>query len=207
MKNTFKQVMCSLLALVMTLSAFIGTTFAWFTDTVTSSGNIIETGKLKAKMEWSEDLSTWTDASSGPVFNYNNWEPGYTEVKYVKVSNDGTLNLRWKLSIEAEGTVSELADVIDVYCITLPDDRTTVYTKDEVLSGTRLGTLTEILESKDTASGDVLTPGKSAVIMLAFHMDELEGNDSQEMSLCDAGFALKLLATQAIGEYDSFGND
>ena len=207
MKNTFKQVMCSLLALVMTLSAFIGTTFAWFTDTVTSSGNIIETGKLKAKMEWSEDLSTWTDASSGPVFNYNNWEPGYTEVKYVKVSNDGTLNLRWKLSIEAEGTVSELADVIDVYCITLPDDRTTVYTKDEVLSGTRLGTLTEILESKDTASGDVLTPGKSAVIMLAFHMDELAGNDYQEMSLCDAGFTLKLLATQAIGEYDSFGND
>ena len=201
MKNTFKQVMCSLLALVMTLSAFIGTTFAWFTDTVTSSGNIIETGKLKAKMEWSEDLSTWTDASSGPVFNYNNWEPGYTEVRYVKVTNAGTLNFRWKLSIEAEGKVTDLSDVIDVYYV---NPVTAEITKDSLANLTSAGTLTDVLANNTGLDGRQLTPGSSVILAIAFHMDEFAGNDYQGKSLCEAGFALKLLATQDIGEYDSF---
>lgn len=37
-------------------------------------------------------------------------------------------------------------------------------------------------------------------------MDELAGNEHQKKSLCDKGFSLKLLATQATGESDSFND-
>ena len=208
MKNTFKQVMCSVLALVMTLSALLGTTFAWFTDSVTSNGNIIQSGKLSAEMHWSDkllvaDSDEWNNADSTSVFNYNNWEPGYTEIRYVKVSNSGTLNFKWKLSIEAEGKVTDLSDVIDVYYV---NPVTVELTKEGLKSLTPAGTLTEVLASNSGEAGS-LAPDTCQILAIAFHMDELAGNDYQGKSLCDAGFSLKLLATQDVGEFDSFGDD
>ena len=209
MKNTFKQVMCSVLALVMTLSALLGTTFAWFTDAVTSSGNIIASGKLDAEMYWSDkllaaDSDEWNNADGTSVFNYNNWEPGYTEVRYVKVSNAGTLNFRWKLSIEAEGNVTDLSDVINVYYV---NPVTAELTKEGLKSLTPAGTLTDVLENNTGLDGRQLTPDSSVILAIAFHMDELADNKYQNKSLCDAGFSLKLLATQDVGESDSFGDD
>lgn len=121
MKKTLRQALCSLLVLVMTISALLGTTYAWFTDMVTSSGNVIATGTLRAKMEWSDDLSTWNDASGGTIFNNELWEPGFTEVKYIRISNIGQLNFKWQLFIEEEGKLTELADVIEVYYVNPAD--------------------------------------------------------------------------------------
>ena len=63
----------------------LGTTYAWFTDSVTSTGNIIKTGTLEVTMEYSDELldadsKDWKDASKGAIFSYDNWEPGYTQV-------------------------------------------------------------------------------------------------------------------------------
>ena len=46
-KNRF---ISAVLVLVMTFTSLIGTTFAWFTDTVTSVGNTIESGTLKVDL-------------------------------------------------------------------------------------------------------------------------------------------------------------
>lgn len=176
---------------------------------MTSSGNIIASGKLDAEMYWSDkllaaDSDEWNNADGTSVFNYNNWEPGYTEVRYVKVSNAGTLNFRWKLSIEAEGNVTDLSDVINVYYV---NPVTAELTKEGLKSLTPAGTLTDVLENNTGLDGRQLTPDSSVILAIAFHMDELAGNDYQNKSLCDAGFSLKLLATQDIGEADSFGDD
>lgn len=176
---------------------------------MTSSGNIIASGKLDAEMYWSDkllaaDSDEWNNADGTSVFNYNNWEPGYTEVRYVKVSNAGTLNFRWKLSIEAEGNVTDLSDVINVYYV---NPVTAELTKEGLKSLTPAGTLTDVLENNTGLDGRQLTPDSSVILAIAFHMDELAGNDYQNKSLCDAGFSLKLLATQDIGESDSFGDD
>ena len=209
MKKTQQQVVCSLLALVMTISALIGTTFAWFTDMVSSDGNIITSGNLDAEMHWSDELlaadsDEWQDANGTPVFNYNNWEPGYTEVRYVKVSNAGSLNFRWKLTIEADGEVTDLSDVINVYYV---NPVTAELTKDALAALTPTGTLTDVLDNKTSIEGRQLTPGSSQILAIAFHMDELAGNDYQKKALCEGGFSLKLLATQDIGESDSYGDD
>lgn len=95
-KNSAKRSLAvSILALVLCFTMLLGTTYAWFTDSVTSAGNIIKSGKLDATMHYSDKLLTansteWQDAENSAVFTYDNWEPGYTDVKYIKVTNAGS---------------------------------------------------------------------------------------------------------------------
>ena len=207
MNNVKRSFLTSLISLVLCLTMFLGTTFAWFTDIVVSGGNIIQSGKLDAEMYWSDEYlastdSGWTQVKDNkPIFTYDNWEPGYTEIKYIKVANAGNLNFKWKLSIEAEGKVTDLSDVIDVYYVNPVNGE---LTKQALAARTPDGKLTDVLANKTATEGDQLTPGGSVVLAIAFHMDELAGNEYQEKSLCDKGFSLKLLATQATGENDSF---
>ena len=49
-RSTKRALLMSALALVVCLSMLVGTTFAWFTDSVTSSGNKIVAGKLEVDL-------------------------------------------------------------------------------------------------------------------------------------------------------------
>ena len=46
MKSTKRALLTSGFCLMLTALMLMGSTFAWFTDSVTSTGNKIETGKL-----------------------------------------------------------------------------------------------------------------------------------------------------------------
>lgn len=203
MNTTKKSLFTSLVACFVLLSMLMGTTFAWFTDIVSSENNVIQSGSLKAEMYWSDkllaaDSDEWIDASAGAVFNHDNWEPGYTQVRYVKVVNNGSLKFKWQLSIAANGKVTELSDAIDVYYVNPVSAEITS------LDGlTSVGTLTDVLDGNTAEAGN-LDPKDYQILAIAFHMDEYAGNEYQDMSLCEAGFSLKLIATQATGEFDSF---
>ena len=102
--TTKKALIFSALSLLLCLSMLIGTTFAWFTDSVTSAGNIIKSGTLDIAMSWADGTTdpaqtTWTDASTGAIFDYDNWEPGYAEVRHIKIENKGTLALKYTVVI------------------------------------------------------------------------------------------------------------
>lgn len=203
MKTRRNSIISSTIAIVLCIAMLAGTTFAWFTDSVTSSGNIIKSGNLDVEMLWANDLTSgqWNDASSGAIFAYDKWEPGYTDVKYVKITNKGNLNLKWKLTIEAEGQVTKLSDVIDVYYVNPAQTELTS------LDGlTSAGKLTKVLAEKTNSTG-ALTPNQTVTVAIALHMDDLAGNEYQNLSLCDAGFSVKLVAAQDVGEEDAFGDD
>ena len=53
-KSTKRTLVSSVLSLVLCMAMLVGTTFAWFTDSVTSNGNIIKSGSLKVQMDWAE---------------------------------------------------------------------------------------------------------------------------------------------------------
>ena len=202
-----KRLFTSIVALFLCFIMLIGTTFAWFTDVVSSNGNIIQTGNLKVEMYWSDELlpensDEWQNAENGAIFKHNNWEPGYTEVKYIKVKNAGSLNLKWKMSLEAEGKVTDLSDVIDVYYV---NPVVNEITKADMSSLTSKGKLTDVL-SENLGEDGRLEVGESCIVAIAFYMDEEAGNEYQNKSLCEAGFAVRLMATQATGEYDSFND-
>ena len=71
-RSTKHALLMSVLSLIMCLSMFIGSTFAWFTDSVTSSGNRIQSGTLDVALEmWDGD--SWENVDNeDKIFNYEN---------------------------------------------------------------------------------------------------------------------------------------
>ncbi len=223
-RNSTKQAFfSSVLALILCISMLLGTTFAWFTATVTGAGNIIMSGNLKIDMQWAESYdgenTVWNDAEGAnakPVFDYDNWEPGYTEVRYIKVSNEGSLAFKYIMNIIPTGKVSELAEVIDVQFDIVTDNESftapTVDNKKGSLS--TVGTLNKVIDNAQTVVSGVLLPedeekagfySGEIVVCISLHMQESAGNEYQNKSIGDA-FNILLLATQYTYESDSFGN-
>ena len=72
-KTTKRALLSSVLALILCMSMFVGTTFAWFTDSVTSANNIITSGNLDVDLEYKTDWAdAWADVdSTTKVFDEN----------------------------------------------------------------------------------------------------------------------------------------
>ena len=210
MKNMkfWRTALVATLVLTIMLSV-TGGTIAWFTDSVTSESNIIKSGNLEVEMHWADgtkvvpaaDSAEWKNAEVGVIFNNNLWEPGYTEVRHIKISNVGTLALQYKLDIVANGEASDLADVIDVYFV---DGAVQVADRTALNGIEPVGTLTEVLAGMpDNVSGDLLAE-ETDTVTLALKMRESAGNEYQNKAIGADGFAVKLLATQLMHEQDSF---
>ncbi len=207
LNQTKKALISSVLALVLCFSTLLGTTFAWFTDSVTSSGNIIQSGTLDVAMYWAEGTedpttATWEDASTTAIFNYDNWEPGYVDVKHVKISNVGTLALKYIVNIKANGEVSKLADVIDVYFV---DPATQVSNRSDLIDTYKVGTLADVLNGEVAPARGDLIAEESDTITIALKMQESAGNEYQNLSI-GTNFSVQVLATQLAEENDSFDN-
>ncbi|MBO5364487.1 MAG: hypothetical protein J6A56_03375 [Clostridia bacterium] len=205
-KSSKRALLMSILSLLTCMTMLIGSTFAWFTDSVTSSGNIIKSGTLKVGMEWADGKTdpanantSWKDASTGAIFSNDKWEPGYVDAKHIRISNKGTLALKYQLNILANGTVSKLADVIDVY---FADGGKTLTGRD--MTGlTRVGTLTEVLAGMPANMSGDLDAGKNDTVTIALKMQETANNDYQGLEI-GSDFAVQLFATQLTAEEDSF---
>ena len=203
--STKRALLTSALAVLLCLSMLIGTTFAWFTDSVTSSGNKIVAGTLKIDLEvLSKDNTTWTSVkdSKDAIFSYDLWEPGYTEVKVLKVQNEGSLALKWKATLVSNATLTDLANVIDVYV----KPGVTAYPTDRALADwENVGTLAEFINTIETTTVGTLEANAEATLGIAFKMQEAAGNEYQGMNL-GGEFDICILATQYTKESDSFDN-
>ena len=230
---TKKALISSVIALLLCATMLLGITFAWFTDTVTSSGNIIKSGDLEVSLLWAKEYAgeetDWVNVEEddSAIFNYDLWEPGYSQVRYVKIANTGNLALKYMLNIVPEGEVDGLAEVIDVYFAKVDDD---FEAPDEFAdvdeSLTKVGTLADLIADPDGAAYGVLLPEEglgaedvdeeealalnaetgSVTVCLVLHMQESAGNEYENMSI-GGTFDITLYATQFTYENDSFGND
>ena len=219
LKATKKALVSSVLALVMCFTMLLGTTFAWFTDSVTSSGNVIQAGKLDVELyKWNGTVdaehanATAISESSEPIFGKAEsttanattadtlWEPGKTQTVYLSIKNNGTLDLKYKVALEVTNITNGLNEVL-TYVInndvqyggltTDPFDADGVVGK-SVVSGINIAT-------EDVA----LTAGGEHFFALSVHMDELAGNEYQNGNIT---FNIKVLAGQLASEEDSFDN-
>ena len=206
-----KALVISFLLILVSLITFTATTFAWFSDSVSSNNNIITVGNLDAEMYWADDLSdTWhniEDEKYNTVFKHNNYEPGYTTVKYLKIVNTGALAFKYDLSLLATGTVGKLAEVVDLYYLSNVSSKVSLETMNKT------GVVKDVL-GKSLNNADALLPkGKSngidnsheVVVAIALHMQEDAGNIYKGESL--GTFTIQLTATQYSFEEDSFGSN
>lgn len=222
-KNTKRALLTSVMALILCMSMLVGTTFAWFTDEVTSTNNIIQTGTLDAALYYGDTADDITkDASQGVIFDYQHWEPGYTQTKYVRIANEGTLAFKFRLNIVPNVQVAagefNLADVIDVYLF----DVNATIDRDVIAAATPVGTLSSLMADPDGAAYGYLLPTEDKdndkyntaveaprgeiAYCIVLKMQESATNDYQNLTVGE-GFSVQLLATQYTWEEDSFNHN
>ncbi|MBQ9760601.1 MAG: leucine-rich repeat protein, partial [Clostridia bacterium] len=208
-KSTKRALLSAIMSMVLCVAMLAGTTFAWFTDSVTSGNNIIASGNLDVTMEWLDgtaaptDSAAWIDASTGAIFDYDNWEPGYAVARHIKIANEGSLALKYRIHIAANGEVSKLADVIDVYYL---DPAQQLNDRTALTEENKLGTLSALLanlESDASTATGALAKGEKHTVTLVLKMQESAGNEYQNLAI-GSTFSIILIATQDNVESDSF---
>lgn len=104
-KTTKRAFLASVMALIICFSMLLGTTYAWFTDTVVAGRNRIVSGNLDVELDYAVmengQIKEWLPVDeSTNLFNEDAlYEPGYTEVVKFRVRNVGTLAVKCKLGI------------------------------------------------------------------------------------------------------------
>ena len=199
-------IIINITAIVIITAILIGATFAWFTDSAVSSGNKIQAGTLKIDLELLDNEGNWASIKddSTPIFNYDKWEPGYTDIKILKIENEGTLALKWKAKFVSENDLSKLANVIDVYV--LPSSTELSYPADRSLDGYYcVGTLAEFVNTIETTTTGTLLAGESAYLGIALQMRTTAGNEYQGLDL-GGMIDIMIIATQLSSEEDGFDN-
>ena len=212
MKNMrfWRTALVATLVLTVMLSV-TGGTIAWFTDSVTSASTIVQSGTLDVEMSWSDTQNgTYTDASKGAIFNHQLWEPGYTDVKYIKIENKGNLAFKYQIkvipTVAKSGDEAYLGDVIDVYYKVVDDSFDEPKSAADVKAWNYVSNVTGTMNvAEDAVHGAMLDDQKELTVALALHMQESAGNEYQNKSVGD-GFVVKLLATQYTHEEDSFND-
>ena len=109
-RATKRALLTSVMAMVMCVVMVVGTTFAWFTDTASTGVNKIQAGNLDIELAYKNtyipDGTPTTDDGFASVTKETEvfdaealWEPGHVEYVVLKISNAGTLALKYKLGI------------------------------------------------------------------------------------------------------------
>ena len=205
-RNTKRALLMSALSLLMCVSMLIGSTFAWFTDSVTSSGNKIVAGTLDVQLlmntgDGYKDISDNANPifGEGSIAQNNNaetlWEPGKTQVAYLAIKNNGSLALKYTVGLDVQNVSKDLYKVMQ-YAIT-PDAQYNSVT-DWSGNGNNV-----VVGTQSVSESVSLGVGETHYFALSIHMDEAAGNEYQGG---EVNFDLTVLATQNTVESDSFNN-
>ena len=217
--STKRALILSLLSMLLCVSMLVGSTYAWFTDTATTGVNKILAGNLDVKLMYSTDMQTWKEATEQTKLFDDNalWEPGYTQVVYLKVVNAGNLALKYETGFSKNYTSNKGKNVngdwfrVDHYL-----KIGTVETEEAF--GSREAVWAAIADSEKTLAKDVmLTNGwitlkakeESKPFAVAIYMPTSVGNEANSSKYRPSsvsGLGIEVRATQATVENDSFGN-
>lgn len=124
-------VLKSLWMMSLVIMLFVFSTFAWFSDEVTNENNRIQAGNLKIKLEAASSLDgPYRDlsVSSEPVFDFGPMtEPGVEPVvAYIRITNIGSLSLRYRLMFDVKAQGLEEAVVFTIDHIGTENPQTTI---------------------------------------------------------------------------------
>ena len=217
-KQTRRALSASILSVVLCAAMLIGTTFAWFTDSVTSGRNQIVAGNLDVELEYATategTLGGWTSVNDATdLFGDGLWEPGYAQVVYLRVRNAGTLALRYQLSmnilsetagVNVNGQTFNLSDELQYGAVlnqSVPFANRDVAI-DAVTSPVALST--------PYASGEMhlAANAEPQYLALVVYMPKTVGNEANYRgdAVPTIELGVNLLATQDTVEEDSFDN-
>ena len=216
-KNSVRRsLIVSATALVLTVAMLIGTTFAWFTDSVTSGRNKIQAGNLDVELEYSKDFNTWnTVTENAKLFeDSETWEPGHTDVVYLRVSNAGTLALDYTLAMNivkevGSTNVNDKPFKLSQYIKYGVKEFSAAYADRKAAVNDVDATATNI--ATGTLKAEQLLKNQTKTFALVVYMPgETTGNEANHKTSEAAPYielGIDLRAVQSQHEEDSFGKD
>ena len=232
MVNTKKSLIFSALSLLLCCALLIGTTFAWFTDSVTNTGNKIQAGTLDIEVEYRtsfegewKPLDDATDlfGAEGTLF-----EPGHTRVVELKIENAGNLALKYKIGMNVvsetvgtnkAGNPYKLSDYLKVATTAIQQYPAeggiaeamewAIFQKDDYGMWTERDFANFELETDANGNVHSLQPGAAQILGIKVYMPETVGNEANAISTDKAAsinIGLNVVATQYTTESDGFGS-
>lgn len=226
-KSVKRTLISSVLILTMCFTMLVGSTFAWFTDSVTSAGNRIVSGNLKVDLlMYKGDGYVSIAGGTGDIFKEAGvaqdssetlWEPGKTQIVYLGVKNLGSLALKyniWLRSVSPDAT-AKLTEAFEYAIIDGLDYETAQAQLGNVRSWSAVKAIQGV-QTGDVPEGDykvadngfldevtVGTENETDYFALVLHMKEGAGNEYQAKQFV---FDVCVVAGQATAEEDSFDN-
>lgn len=199
MKALKKSIIVCGLSLVLCVGLLMGTTFAWFTDTVTNSGNIIQAGTLELKAYaydtvdaaaegttsvTVDDLGTYIfepkseaqdlDEDNSPIIGSALAEPGATgEPVLLELENAGSLPLQFKLEFIVDAGGLEGALWFDFIGVDASGNVSGQYTQ------RRMDQLNTVAGQLENTSASYLDSNESVRYMFVYGMYGTAGNEYQ----------------------------
>ena len=221
--GTKRALLTSVLALVLSLAMLAGTTFAWFTDTASTGVNRIVSGNLDVGLQYwgvgEDGQKTWLTAeNSEELFDENAlWEPGYTQIVYLKVKNNGNLALTYAMQItpvhetvgiNVDGEQFKLSDYIKFGWTTFTvNGAGAPVALDREAAQTGVGDGAQLGKTLHRRAAEPMEAGAEELVALVAWMPENVGNEANYSTVQPTiELSLKVLATQAAVESDSFDN-
>jgi len=219
-KSTKSALMLSALANLLCVSMLVGSTFAWFTDSVASENNIIKSGNLDLVVDYTLDGETWNDLDGAKdLFQKGLWEPGHTEVVALRIKNNGSLALKYaaRMNIFAEtvgknkdGKDIVLSDILTVGTLVQEANQigdiavALAFENENMYKGTTAFKASSILEENQE-----LHPGSAHYVIIKVDMPESVANEANHdgVNVPSIEFGINVFATQYTYESDSFGPD
>ena len=218
-KSSKRALLLSALAIVLCIAMLIGTTYAWFTDTASTAVNKIQSGNLDVQLEYSKDFSEWKNVTEvTKLFEDSTvWEPGRTEVVYLRVKNAGTLALKYTLGIynlynstgkNVLGNKYRLSDYVKLGAA----EADAAYA-DRAAAINAVDADAKLISDIDNSGmvGASLEPNDTKIYALVLYMPTEVGNEANPKNkdpywAAKMSFGISVSATQAMSESDSFDN-
>ena len=218
-KSSKRALLLSALAIVLCIAMLIGTTYAWFTDTASTAVNKIQSGNLDVQLEYSKDFTEWKKVNdTTKLFEESAlWEPGRTEIVYLRVKNAGTLALKYTLGIynlynstgkNVLGNKYRLSDYVKLGAV----EADAAYA-DRAAAINAVDADAKLISDIDNSgmAGASLEPNDTKIYALVLYMPTEVGNEANPKNndpywAAKMSFGISVSATQAMSESDSFDN-
>lgn len=151
-KATKRSLILSVISLIVCCVMLIGSTFAWFTDNVSTGANQIVAGNLDVELYYQNvamaDFAPVSDTTSDLFVSSEGgeikWEPGAAAVTYLRLSNAGSLALKYQLSVAASDTAvgadgAALSKVLKTAAVEIAADEVGSFSRDDAIAKARCG--------------------------------------------------------------------
>ena len=219
-KSTKRALLMSALSLLMCVSMLIGSTFAWFTDSVISGNNKIAAGNLDIELEYYNGTEWKTVNGATNLFDETLWEPGHTDVVYLRLRNIGSLALKYELAINivsetpginVAGEEFYLSDYIRMGVVENINGQTNPYSKDDAGRAKAIAAATNATVISDgyAADGEMEKDANDLYMAVVVYMPTSVDNvaNYRGATAPEINLGINLIATQLNSEEDSFNKD